>query len=105
MNSTLTQVHSMDQLIQICNAFLVTNGLFFAALGAAETGNDELKVGLSAAGFVVSALWLISAGSMYAELVSQTIYGTVLAIILPALFASGWIASLVIHLKNIGSHG
>ena len=89
----------MDHLIQICNAFLVTNGLFFAALGAAETANHKLKVGLSVAGSIVSALWLISAFHMYAEL-EHTVHGTVLAIALPLFFAVGWIVSIGIHLKN-----
>ena len=92
----------MNQMVQICNAFLVTNGLFFTALAAAETPNDELKVGLSIAGFIVSVLWLIAARSKYIELESHTTYGCVLSTILPVAFAIGWITSMVIHLMNAG---
>ena len=37
----------MPELREFASMFLVTNGLFFAALGAADTDNDKLKVGLS----------------------------------------------------------
>ena len=95
----------MDLLIQICNAFLITNGLILAALGAAETNNDKLKVGLSAAGLLISALWLISAHFKYAELESYTIYGSIFSWLLPVAFAIGWIVSLYFHIKNTGWDG
>ena len=94
-------IRSMDQVIQICNAFLVTNGLFFTALSAAATENDKLKVGLSIAGLLVSALLFVSARSRYAEVESITTHGTVLSTYLPLAFAIGWIVSLVIHLAAL----
>lgn len=89
----------MEELIKFANMFLVTNGLFFAALGATETHNDKLKVGLSVAGGLVSGFWLLCTTDI--NLLSPLSNREwVLQWYLPLAFIVGWLVSLGIHAWN-----
>ena len=70
------------------------------ALGAAETNNDKLKIGLSVGGLVISALWLVCARDIADDLPALAIHDRVLAWYLPAAFLVGWLVSLIIHFLN-----
>ena len=89
----------MDYLIKFANMFLVSNGLFFAALGAAETSNDKLKAGLSVGGIIVSFCWFICATNFEFSQIPIDVRGKIL-IFLPIIFTLGWLLSAYIHFRN-----
>lgn len=86
-----------DRLVDFATMFMVTNGLFFTALGAAETSNDKLKVGLSIGGVIVSGLWLIC--TVDVEPNPMTPSDKVL-VWMPVVFGAGWLISGYIHACN-----
>lgn len=88
----------MESLIDFANMFLVSNGLFFAALGASETNNDKLKVGLSVAGILVSVFWVICTFDTKIE--GQAGNKEYVLIYMPLAFILGWLVSLGIHSYN-----
>lgn len=88
----------MENLVDFANMFLVSNGLFFAALGASETSNDKLKVGLSVAGVLVSVFWIICTLDVILD--EQTGNKENVLIYMPLAFIIGWAVSLGIHTYN-----
>ena len=90
----------MNELVEFGGMFLVTNGLFFAALGATETCNDELKTGLSFAGLIISILWLVCTIDISNELQTLAVRDQVLTYI-PLAFIVGWFFSMGVHLNNL----
>lgn len=88
----------MNELIQFANMFLITNGLFFAALGATETSNDKLKVGLSIAGLLVSLFWITC--TMDVKLSHELKNKEFVLSFMPLVFILGWIISFSIHANN-----
>ncbi len=94
----------MDQLFQITNVFAVTNGLLTAALGAAETGNDWLKSGLSLSGIIISILWIMTSKDWFKSNDPRTKlpeYSKKIATYLPRLFVIGWGISASVHIGRL----
>lgn len=87
----------MENLISLTNAFLTATGLFFAALGAAGTYNEPLKVLLSASALVMSVIWLCTASTLVGASLDTKGVEFQLAILLPSLFVLGWSISLGVH--------
>ncbi|MDJ0571298.1 MAG: hypothetical protein QNJ53_19915 [Pleurocapsa sp. MO_192.B19] len=76
----------MEELFQITNVFAVINGLLVTALGATETANNSLKLGLSIGGLVVSIVWVISTYQYTHSAVELSNYSNIIAYVLPGIF-------------------
>ena len=88
----------MTELIDFANMFLITNGLFFAALGATETHNEKLKVGLSIGGLLISISWIVCTTDV--TLSSELTPKVFILKYIPCAFIAGWLLSLCIHGYN-----
>ena len=84
------------ELVDFANMFLITNGLFFTALGATATHNDKLKTCLSLAGILISLMWCICTFEIFGEKEIDTLRGQIL-VFMPMLFMLGWFFSLGVH--------
>ena len=87
----------MTDLISLTGAFLTATGLFFAALGAAGTYNEPLKVFLSASALIMSCIWVWTAIIIADNPLLDEQIKLALAIVLPGVFCIGWFIALAVH--------
>lgn len=85
-----------NELYALTNTFLVTTGIFAAALGAAPT--DGLKAGLSLSAFFLAILWAICTINKRCELTTPPLREEIL-VYMPFLFVVGWFFSFKIHIQ------
>jgi len=86
-----------ETVISLASAFLTATGLFFAALGAAATYNEPLKVFLSVAALLMTAIWLWAGLLVMNTPLSIINLQSLLAFYLPLMFLLGWFVSFNVH--------
>ena len=85
-----------EQLVKMCQMFLVPGSVLFTALGVAPT--EELKSGVSIIGTVISAAWFIRV--LRWKKPSLTLEDRLTAVALARIFLAAAAVSLYIHGNN-----
>ena len=90
----------MNELFEFGGMFLITNGLFFAGLGATEASNEKLKTGLSLAGLIISILWFVCTIDIANNLQKTLTMRGLVLVYMPLAFIVGWLFSMRVHICN-----